>query len=301
MDVSAREARSLVNGQPVPGRNPGDELRANPLIPSTLRVWDACRMGSRVLIVEKEPVVRELLAELLEEGDREVLRAANAAEALQSARARAPIDVALAEKELPDHSGLDLARQLKALDSTTEVILMSTSPSLHAVLEAVEAGASDFLPKPFEDITQVAIRVASAEEQATLRRESERLHLALVESEERYRKLFEATPDAVVVFDEGTGLIADANAEALALYGFLKGEFVGLPIAKLRSRGGETRTAPRRSRSSIPPPGFGGVLQRCDITRDGTQIDVELVSGRFHAHGRNMGVEIIHRRNPQRL
>ena len=158
-------------------------------------------MSSRVLVIEKEPVVRELLAELLEDGERDVLRAATAAEALDHAEKSVPIQVVLAERDLPDLSGLELVRRLKERDPSTEVLLMSSAPSLDAVLEAVDAGASDYLAKPFEDINQVAIRVKSAEERALLRRERERLDLALVESEERYRKLFEASPDAVVVYE----------------------------------------------------------------------------------------------------
>jgi two-component system cell cycle sensor histidine kinase/response regulator CckA len=247
-------------------------------------------MAFRVLVVEKEPVVRELLVELLREGDREVIQAATVSEALHSATVHAPVDVVLAEKELRDRSGLELTRELKALDFTTEVILMSTSTSVHSVLESVEAGATDYLPKPFEDVTQVAMRVASAEERAGLRRERQRLHRALVESEERYRKLFEATPDAVVVFDERTGLIAAGNRAALLLYGYDEAEFVGLPIAKLRHA--ERGSAQLSGADGAVTP-VGRIVRRRDRARGGTVLDVELASGRFQAHGRDMVVEIV--------
>ena len=249
-------------------------------------------MSSRVLVVEKEPVVRELLAELLDDGVREVLRAATAAEALQHSGRGASIHVVLAERDLPDQSGLELVRSLKERDPSTEVLLMSSAPSLDAVLEAVDAGASDYLAKPFEDINQVAIRVKTAEERALLRRERERLDQALVESEERYRKLFEASPDAVVVYDENTGLIAEANAAALSLYGYGREDFIGLPVARLRYATRRSAAAPPRD-SEGSGNDDGGLIRRHDVTCQGDELEVELVRGRFRAQKRDMAVEII--------
>ena len=249
-------------------------------------------MSSRVLVIEKEPVVRELLAELLEDGERDVLRAATAAEALDHAEKSVPIQVVLAERDLPDLSGLELVRRLKERDPSTEVLLMSSAPSLDAVLEAVDAGASDYLAKPFEDINQVAIRVKSAEERALLRRERERLDLALVESEERYRKLFEASPDAVVVYDETTGLIAEANAAALNLYGYRREDFIGLPVARLRFATRRSAAAPPRDIEEGDENNVH-LIRRRDVTCEGDELEVELVRGRFRAQQRDMAVEIV--------
>jgi PAS domain S-box-containing protein len=245
-----------------------------------------------VLLVEKDRIVRELLEVTLARADRTLVAVSTVKAALQAARSGPAIDVALIEAVLPDGRGLELGHELRTLDSTTEILLMSASPSLESALEAVEAGASEYLPKPFEDINQLTLRIGAAEERARLRRQGKWLHNALVESEERYRKLFAATPDAVVVFNERTRHIEDMNPAALQLYGFERSEILGRPVTELlASHSTDERDAPAAPTSDN---GFDpGILFRRDQRRDGTAIDVELVVGRFHVRGQDMVVEII--------
>ncbi len=245
--------------------------------------------GSRVLIVDKERIILELLETVLERAGRRVDLALSYQQALALASGEPAIDVALVEHTLLDGSGLELTRRLKELDSNTEVLLMSAAPSMEAVIEALEAGATDLLGKPFDDINQVAIRVTAAEDRATLRRDGKWLHHQLVESEERYRKLFDATPDAVLIIDIGTNRITDANPAAFALYRYSRDELIGLPANKLRMP--PNRSGPR---SSAPPEGqLPGVFRRNDITRNGVGLEVEFVVGQFHSGGRDVRVEII--------
>ncbi len=247
---------------------------------------------TRVLLVEKDRIVRELLEVTLAHTERSVHAVTTVAEAIDAASQGDPIDVALIESSLPDGSGLELGQQLRALDSTTEVLLMSAAPSLEAVLAAVEAGATEYFAKPFEDIHQLTLRIGAAEERARLRRESKWLHNALVESEERYRKLFAATPDALVVFDERTLRIEDANPAALRLYGYSREDLVGCPVSQLRAPEERPVSLGPTLRASDPALAAGIQLRR-DERRDGAMIDVELVVGRFQVRGQDKLVEII--------
>jgi two-component system, cell cycle sensor histidine kinase and response regulator CckA len=248
---------------------------------------------NRVLVVDDEPVIRELLGYVLRSDDRDVLCLSTASDAIAKATQRAPIDVALVDKDLALGSGLDLVRRLKSLDPMTEVLLMTAHPSVDSVLEAVDAGASDYLPKPFDDIKQVVIRVKSAEQQSALRRERERLHAALRESEERYRKLFEGSPESVLVIDEETQTIVDVNEAATHLYARSKTGLVGQPVSVLRStlRSPEPETTPERDaeRLSIPPR----LVERTDRRPDGTTVDVEASVGQFRLGGRLMTIQVI--------
>lgn len=245
-----------------------------------------------MLLVEKDRIVRELLEVTLARADRILVAVSTVAAALQAASNGPAIDVALIEAVLPDGRGLELGHELRKLDSTTEILLMSASPSLESALEAVDAGATEYLPKPFEDINQITLRIGAAEERARLRREGKWLHNALVESEERYRKLFAATPDAVVVFNERTRRIEDMNPAALQLYGYERSEILGRPVTELlaphAAGEGDVPVAPNFQDGFDP-----GILFRCDQRRDGTAVDVELVVGRFHVRGQDMVVEII--------
>lgn len=235
--------------------------------------------------------MRELLEATLARTGRTIDSVSSVHAALRIAERGSTIDVALIENTLPDGSGVELGKRLRALDSTTEILLMSASPSLESVLEAVESGATEYLPKPFEDINQLTLRISAAEERARLRREGKWLHNALVESEERYRKLFAATPDAVVVFDAQSLRIEDANPAALRLYAYEKDQLIGLPVTHLRGKqcGKAQGDSGEAAFCDMTP----GILLRRDERRDGAAVDVELVIGRFHVGGQDMVVEII--------
>ena len=180
-----------------------------------------------VLIVDDEPVIREVLEKLLAQPGRALLAVASAAEALQAANAR-PYCAALIDKNLIGTSGLDLARELRRRHPDLEVILMSGYASLESALEAVQIGAFDYVRKPIDDYDSLSLRLQNAVEKSKMRRRQRELMQELLESELRYRTLFEATPDALLVRDLATGKFIDANPGAVALYGYSSSELAGL-------------------------------------------------------------------------
>src|SRR5256886_2748729 len=107
-------------------------------------------MGATVLVVEDEPQIQELVAVNLEHSGHEVLRASSAEEAEAAIRAALP-DVVVLDWMLPGESGLALARRLRADARTRELpILMLTARALEQdKLSGLEAGADDYLTKPF--------------------------------------------------------------------------------------------------------------------------------------------------------
>lgn len=244
---------------------------------------------SRVLVVDDQPVVRELLIELLANPDRVVLGAATVKEALRVATENAPIHVALVDRDLPDGSGIDLARKLLISTPNLEIILTSVSPTVQSAIEAVEVGAHDYLTKPFEDIAQVEVRVRRAEQQAHLARERHELHDALRKSEERYRKLFAASPDAIVVYEPATGIIREVNDAAARLYKTSATELVGQTVAKLR----HTDVLPESSPDSHRSAEREGITARVDRRMDGSPIEVEVSEGNFGDARQGLTIEVI--------
>ncbi|HZN86627.1 MAG TPA: phosphate regulon transcriptional regulator PhoB [Burkholderiales bacterium] len=107
-------------------------------------------MSATVLVVEDEPQIRELVVVNLEHAGHRVLRAGNAEQAEQSIRGELP-DVVVLDWMLPGQSGLDFARRLRADPRTRELpILMLTARAMEAdKLAGLEAGADDYLTKPF--------------------------------------------------------------------------------------------------------------------------------------------------------
>lgn len=244
------------------------------------RPFDLDGAMSRILIVDGEPVILMLLEELLGEAEHRVVHAAASLGEARALVAELRFDVALVEHRLPDGSGLDLLRE--AADGIGEALVMSAFPSPEAVLAALEAGATEYLAKPFEEIRDVAGRVANAEERVRLRRERSELHEALRESEERYRKLFAASPDAIVVYDELTRVVGDANAAAEAMFGARREELQGRTIDDLRRR------------DEAPHEGDASRLECfCVQGEGGERLDVEITSGRYGADDRRMVVELI--------
>ena len=107
-------------------------------------------MSARVLVVEDEPQIQELIAVNLEHSGYRVVRTSSAEQADAAIRAELP-DVVVLDWMLPGESGLALARRLRATERTRELpILMLTARAMEQdKLSGLEAGADDYLTKPF--------------------------------------------------------------------------------------------------------------------------------------------------------
>jgi len=187
---------------------------------------------ARILIVDDEPVVLDVLKRLLEEDGREIALASSPDEAMQVAN-RGPFEVALIDKNLQGASGLDLSRKLKALQPEVEVILITGYASLDTAIEAVQIGAFDYLTKPIDDYAALALKVHNAVEKSRLRRGQRELLDRLTESEARYRHLVASAPDAVLVYEVESGLVQDANGAAVQLYEYTLEELTRLRAVQL--------------------------------------------------------------------
>ena len=221
-----------------------------------------------VLIADDEPVILRVLARFLEAPGRTVLTAASAAEALELARARAPIDVALLDKNLGDRSGLELARDLRGVDALTAVILITGYASLESAVEAVQIGAYDYITKPVDDFDGLALKIANALEKVQLAREHELTLARLAESEVRYRKLFNAAPDALVVVDEGSSHICEVSSSAADMFDRDRADLVGTDVRELF-------TTPLPALDEWPE---GGVQLEC-VKRGGARFPAEVTIG----------------------
>ncbi len=105
-------------------------------------------MKGKILIVDDETELRELLVTVLEE-QYDVSEAQTAAE-LQKNFNQAGPDVVLLDVQLPDANGLDLLPQVKKSWPETEVIVLTGHGTVAMAVEAGRRGAYNFLSKPFE-------------------------------------------------------------------------------------------------------------------------------------------------------
>ena len=103
--------------------------------------------STTLLLVDDDDVFRNRLARALRERGFEVAVAADMDAALAAAR-QDPPELAIVDLRLPGGSGLQLLRELKALDPATEVVVLTGYGSIATAVEAVKLGARNYLPKP---------------------------------------------------------------------------------------------------------------------------------------------------------
>ena len=102
----------------------------------------------RLLVVDDHEVVRQGLAALLDRrvGFEVVAEAGTAAEAVEQARRHVP-DIVIMDVRLPDGSGVEACREVRAERPETRVLMLTSYPDEEAVLSAIVAGASGYLLK----------------------------------------------------------------------------------------------------------------------------------------------------------
>jgi DNA-binding NarL/FixJ family response regulator len=102
----------------------------------------------RLLVVDDHEVVRQGLVALLDrrEGFEVVAQADTVAEAIEQARAHEP-DIVVMDVRLPDGSGIEACREIRAELPGTRVVMLTSYPDEEAVLSAIIAGASGYLLK----------------------------------------------------------------------------------------------------------------------------------------------------------
>jgi two-component system response regulator AtoC len=132
-------------------------------------------MKPTVLVVDDEEKLRRVVELQLKTAGFEVEQAGSAEDALKLAD-RA--DVILTDLRLPGISGLELLANLRRQDSHTPVIVMTAFGSIETAVEAMKAGAVDFLPKPFS-LDHLMTVVNKALELRTLRDENRQLRAEL--------------------------------------------------------------------------------------------------------------------------
>jgi len=225
----------------------------------------------KVLIVDDEEVLRDVLETVLRREGFDVILAASGEEALSVLDGDADVDLVILDVMLPGISGIDTLRAIRISNPQWPVIVITAFSSIDGAIEAMKHGAYHYIPKPFKN-EEVILTVNKALEQRFLSRENERLKAELSEKyaysniigkSESMRKIFDlirlAAPSRsnILIFGEsGTGkeLVAKAihhasprarnafvtvNSGSLppellesSLFGHMKGAFTGAIATK---------------------------------------------------------------------
>jgi DNA-binding NtrC family response regulator len=153
---------------------------------------------TRILVVDDEEVVRDVLSRLLGRHEEYEVEAADSAEQGLAVLERAPADLVLLDIMLPGVDGLTALKQIKNRDPDCEVIMMTAHGSVDTAVEAMKFGAYHYLTKPFQN-DEVLLQVQNALTRRRLRVENEELRRAILERH-RFERIVGKSPAMQAVY-----------------------------------------------------------------------------------------------------
>lgn len=107
-------------------------------------------MATRVLIVDDAAFMRMMIKDILEKNGFEIVgEASNGLKAVEIYKAEKP-DVVTMDITMPDMDGIEAVKTIKAFDPQAKVIMCSAMGQQTMVMDAIRAGAKDFIVKPFQ-------------------------------------------------------------------------------------------------------------------------------------------------------
>jgi DNA-binding NtrC family response regulator len=127
----------------------------------------------KVLVVDDEAAMREVLEIRLQEWGFDVCLAADGIEGKELAESYDP-DIVISDVIMPQLSGMELLRDLKAGDPDRPIILVTAQASIDLAVDAMKQGAQDFVTKPI-DYTKLRETLKDVEQEIELRRESRKI------------------------------------------------------------------------------------------------------------------------------
>jgi two-component system response regulator AtoC len=151
----------------------------------------------RVLVVDDEENIRLVLRTLLRKHGYEVEVADGGEAALAALDAFDP-DVILTDVRMPRMGGLDLLGALKAKQHTATVIVMSAYGNVDLAIDAMKAGAYDYVSKPFKP-DEIVLALRKAEEREVLRRENRALK-EQIQKESQFESILAKSREMLDIF-----------------------------------------------------------------------------------------------------
>ena len=247
--------------------------------------------GKRILLADDNADMRDYVRRLLTQRGHSVESVADGAAALRAARESKP-DLILSDVMMPGMSGLELVQALRSdrAVAATPIILLSARAGEEARIEGMQAGADDYLTKPFS-ARELLIRVETRLSLTHSRHE-------IAEAQQRLAAIVEFSDDAIISKNL-KGVIVSWNRGAERLFGYTAAEAIGKPVTMLipPDRQNEEPGIIERIRHGEPIDHYETIRRR----KDGSLVDISLsVSPVRNSRGRVIGASKIARDISQR-
>jgi CheY-like chemotaxis protein len=117
----------------------------------------------KILIVDDEQEIVVALEEFLRLEGYEVYSTTSSLEALEMIK-KQKYHIVLADIKMPKMDGIEFLIQVKQYDALTQVIMMTGYSTMDKTMRCLEAGANDYILKPFKDLSQVADMIKLSED-----------------------------------------------------------------------------------------------------------------------------------------
>jgi PAS domain S-box-containing protein len=236
----------------------------------------------RVLIVEDSADDAERLLRILRRGGYEATyEVVETPAAMRAALERQEWDVITSDHAMPHFSAPAALALAKELRPDVPFIIVSGEIDLNLAVSLMKGGAQDYIQKG--ELIRLVPAIEREVREVKVRRGRQRVEEALHVSETRYRRLFEAARDGILILDAVTRKITDVNPFMVELLGYSRGEFLGKELWEI----GMLQDA-KFSRRAFRVLQETGYIRYEDLplrTKEGKIRDVEFVSSLYVENG----------------
>jgi two-component system cell cycle sensor histidine kinase/response regulator CckA len=185
----------------------------------------------RVLLVEDSEVDAALLLRALQRGGYDpTFERVDTADAMAEALATDSWDVVISDYAMPSFSAPEALQILKSSAADLPFVIVSGAVGEEIAVAAMRSGAHDYISK--YNLARLVPAIEREMRDAKVRSERSSAERATLESEGKYRALFEQSVDAIYVADRD-GRIVDANQAATELFGYARTELLDLHVVDL--------------------------------------------------------------------
>jgi diguanylate cyclase (GGDEF)-like protein/PAS domain S-box-containing protein len=197
----------------------------------------------KILVVDDEEIIRNILALYLKDMGYEPVTAMNGDEAIRIFDDNTP-DLVLLDLNMPGKSGFDVLQEIRSRNGDVPVIIISGVGLIEEAMKAIEMGAWDFITKPIKDFSVLNHHIKRAIERLRLI-SSNRMYQNYLEdevdkrirqlkhemeirneAEKKYRSIFENSNDAILIMKDN--LVIDCNRRTGDLYGAEPEKMIGV-------------------------------------------------------------------------
>src|SRR6266511_3484844 len=235
-----------------------------------------------VLIVEDSDYDVDQLRRTLRRGGYEVTSTVcDTPEAMRAALEQQDWDVITSDHAMPCFSAPAALALAKALRPDVPFIIVSDEINLNLAVSLMRGGAQDYIPKG--ELVRLVPAIERELRDVEVRRARQRVEDALHVSETRYRRLFEAAQDGILLVDAVTQHITDVNPFMVALVGYTRDEFIGKELWEIGVL--NDAESSREAFRVLQATGYSRYENLPLQTKAGARRDVEFISNVYLENG----------------